>query len=360
MSEKKMIRINRVDLLQCLQTVQPGLSPKDIVEQSSCFVFTGGQVLTFNDEVACRMKSPLGDFEGAVSAFPLITLLSKLPEDEIQIEAGEGEMIVHGKKRKSGITMEQEITLPITTADKPGSKWTELDSDFVEAIKLCLECAGRDESKFALTCIHIHPKWIESCDNFQMARFRLKTGVKEKCLIRRDAIKYVALFEMSQFNETDSWIHFRDPTTGLVLSCRRYIEEYPDLKPVMDFSGKPAQLPKGLGEAAEKAEIFSSENVDSNQVRIDLRKGKLRIKGVGNSGWYAEVKKLRYDGPDLAFQIGPKLLKELTRKHTECEITEGRLKVDGGKWMYVTALEVVKDGESSDEEKTTEEGEADE
>lgn len=338
-----MIRINRTELLQSLQTVQPGLSPRDIVEQSSCFVFRDGYVMTYNDEVACRTLTPLPEeITGAVQAKPLTDILGKLQEDEVEIQIGEGEFLVIGKKRRAGIRMEAEITLPIDSAEKPSDEWVEMHEDFIEAVSIVQECAGRDESQFALTCIHIHPKWIEACDNFQMTRFKLRTGIKTKCLIRKESLKHIISLEMKEFNETETWIHFRN-ASGLILSCRRYLEDFPDLRPIMDFTGQPTQLPKGLGDAADKAEVFSAENADNNQVLIKLKAGKLRIKGVGNSGWYAEDKKLKYDGPELSFQIAPKLLKELSRKHNECEVSADRLKVNGGKWVFVTCLGIVED-----------------
>ncbi len=333
-----IMRVNRVQLLQALQTVQPGLSSREIVEQSNCFVFQNGEVLTYNDEIACRMATPLhADLTGAVQAAPLLTILGRMQEEELEIHLSEGEFLVVGKKRRAGIRMESEITLPISTAEKPAEEWIPLHEHFIDAIKIVQECAGRDDSKFALTCIHLHPKWIEACDNFQMSRYKLLTGVREKCLIRKDSIKHIVSLEMVEFNETQTWIHFRNHS-GLVLSCRRYLEDFPDLKPLIAFTGSPAHLPRGLSEAAENAAVFSSENADDNQVRVDLKDRKLRIKGVGNSGWYAEYKQLKYDGPDIVFYIAPKLLIELTRKHHECEISSERLKVNGGRWVYVTCL----------------------
>ncbi len=98
-------------------------------------------------------------------------------------------------------------------------------------------------------------------------------------------------------------------------------------------------LPKGLGEAAETAQIFSAENADRNNDLIDLKPGRLTIKGQGTSGWYSESKKIAsYDGERLRFLIAPKLLIDLTNKHHECEINENILRINGGNFIYVTCL----------------------
>ena len=53
-----------------LEAVSPGLATREAIEQSSCFVFKDGRVMTFNDEVACSIDCELG-FDGAVAAKPL-------------------------------------------------------------------------------------------------------------------------------------------------------------------------------------------------------------------------------------------------------------------------------------------------
>lgn len=349
-------RYNRNELLQTLETVQPGLSPRDIVEQSSCFVLSGGYVMTYNDEIACRLKGPFPkDIKGAVQAAPLLSLLRKMKEDELEVEVQPDEFIIVGKKRRGGIRMDAEVTLPIDKVEKPGD-WKPLPEEFTDAVDMVQQCAGKDESQFVMTCVHFHPKWLESCDNFQLTRYKIKTGIEKSFLVRRDSVKHVTSLDMTEFSETEAWVHFRNPA-GLTLSCRRWVEEYPDLNPILKFTGSPATLPKGLGDAADKAEIFSSENADNNQVQVELRPGKLRIKGVGVSGWYSEVKKLKYDGDPLEFQIAPKLLIDITNRHNDCEISPERLKVDGGKWTYVTCLS--KAGtDNSKEEAPTEDTEA--
>lgn len=350
-----MITINREEFLHLLESVQPGLSSREIIEQSSCFVFKDGRIITYNDEVACGVACS-AKISGAVQSAPLLAILRKLIEEEVELEEAEGELIIHGKKRRAGIRREADVLLPIDKVENP-TKWKPIHDDFLEGIGLVQHCASKDESQFALTCIHLHPDHIEACDNFQVTRVKIPTGVKASTLVRRDSIKHIITMGMTEFCESETWMHFRNPG-GLVLSCRRYIETYPDLKGILTFSGHPITLPKGLGEAAEKASIFSAESSDDNQVSVELRTGKMRIKGTGTSGWFQEMKKLKYDGPPLSFLISPELLIELTKKHTDAEITDGRLRVNGGKWKYITCLSAP--AASKDEADDKDEGKEDE
>lgn len=334
-----MRRINRIELMRSLQMVEPGLAQrKELVEQSKCFVFKDGEVITFNDEIACRSQTKL-KLTGAVPAKPLLALLNKLAVDEVDIELKGDELSVGKGRQQAFFRLEKEITLPIDSAEKPGTKWLPIHDRFAEAVDLVQECAGRDESKFAFTCVHLTPKWIEATDDNQLTRFKLKTGVRENCLIRRDSIKHVTGIEVVEFNETDTWIHFRN-SDGLVMSCRRYLEEYPELDSIIDFNGTAATLPKKLGKAAEIAEVFTSES-ENKEVRVDMRAGKARIMGVGSSGYYREISDIDYTGPNICFMISPKLLKELTSKYNDCEISDEKMKIQGDKWVYVASLGVV-------------------
>jgi hypothetical protein len=328
-------QINRESLLAQLQSVEAGLSPREIIEQSSCFVFQKQRLFTYNDEVACRRDCDL-HIEGAVPALPLVAILGKLVEETLEYEIEGKELVLIGKHRKCGIRLEAEVTLPFNKVEKPGD-WRPLSEEFVEAVGLVQHHASQDESQFNMTCIHLHPDHIESCNDLQAIRVRIKTGLKKATLVRRDALRNIVALGMSEFSESEAWLHFRN-ADGLVLSMRRYMLEYQDLSKVLAVKGSPITLPKGLGEVVEKASIFSAENSEDNLIKVELRSGRMRVKGTGVSGWYQEVKKLVYDGPEMSFYIAPGLLVEITEKQTEAEVAVDRLKVEGPKWTFVTAL----------------------
>lgn len=331
-----MIRVNRVELLQRLEAVQPGLSPRQILEQSDCFVFKDGRVVTFNDEVSCSTKSPFPkDFTGAVAAAPLLAILGKLPEETIKVEVKDGKLKVTGKNRVAAVNMDAEILLPVGTVDPP-TEWHNLHEDFEDAVKIVQECAGKDESEFWATCIHVHPKYLEACDNYQAVRFKLKMGISNPTLVKRDSLKYLPDLGMTEYSEAEKWIHFRNPA-GLVVSCRHYVEDYKDLSPMLTVEGTATQLPKNIGEACDKAEVFTAEE-EENMVRITLTKGMMRVNGEGAKGWYKERKKVAYDGEQMEFLISPTLLTQLAQRHNEVVVAPDRIMVNGGKFIYSTSL----------------------
>ncbi len=334
------VRVNRESFLGVLRSVEPGLAKKETLEQSNSFIFRKGRVLTFNDEIACRAPSGLSkEFTGAVAAKPLLALLDKLKEETIHVEPDGGELIITGEKgRSSGILMDAEIHLDVDAIEEPG-EWRQLPEGFAEAVSLVATCAKGDASYLYRVCIYLTPKWIEACDNYQITRYRIRTGVTENYLLRQESLSQVTALGVTEISESAAWAHFRFPASGLTVSCRRYLEEFPDLSKLLEVgNAQPTVLPKALAEAAERAEIFSAENADDNKLHIEMSPGKLRIKGEGTKGWYRERQQVTYQGPPIRFLISPKMLKEILQRHNEVLISAERLKVESDRWQYVSCL----------------------
>jgi len=345
-ADKKEIKmdINREILLKQVEFVQPGLSIREIIEQSSCIVFKNKRMTTYNDEISCSIKTDL-DITGAVQSAPLLSILKSLPDENLKIEIKKDphELQIKAKRKKAGIRMDSEILMPIEHLEKP-KKWKILPDDFSDAINLVIETAGSDEAQFILTCIRITPKWIESCNNVEASRYKMKMDIKEPLLIRRSAMSQLKDSGMIEYSETKSWIHFRN-SEGLVFSCRIFIETYPKLTNFFKVEGEEISLPTGINDMIERASIFSSDSADSNSVQVDLTKDKVTVTGLGVSGWYKEHGKVKYKKRALSFSISPKTLKTIIDKNSPCIISKDRLKTVIGKFKYITVLGKVEEDE---------------
>lgn len=334
----KQVKTNREELLRTLESVAAGLATREVVEQSSCFVFQDDRVVTFNDELYAAAPCESGGITAAVSARQLLNVLRKLKEDVVDVSLAEnGELVVAARGRRSGIRAEADIALPFDKIPEP-DEWNKLDPDFGDAVQVVQACASKDDSSWVLTCVHIHPEYLEACDNFQMARFPIKTGITEQCLVRGVAIRHFVGLGMTEIGVSDAWLHARNPA-GLTIACRRWVdEEYEDMAELLDVQGASATLPGGLAEAVNVAEVFSVDNVEDNNVLIELKNGKLRLRGEGPAGWYEERKAVKYSGEPLSFLIAPRLLQSIVKQTNDCTIVPGRLRFDAGKFTYVACL----------------------
>ncbi len=331
------MHVQRSALLTALEQIQAGLTTRDIIEQSACFAFTNGRIYTFNDEVACSVPSPL-KIEGAITAGSFIGILRKLPEDDLQFEVSKNELKFTGKGKIIKVKLDKTIRLPIDKLETP-DQWVKLNDNFSEAVFMAHQCCGRDEKEFQNTCIAITPKYVEAFDNMQAIRYRVKTKIDEPSLIRGAMVRHITSLNMTKMGVSETWVHFKNGS-GLRFSVRREVQERDiNLSPIFKVEGSSLTLPKGLSEASDRAEEFSKENVDDNEVIVQLRKGKIRVVGVGVSGQITEWKKLKnYKGKDFDFKILPKLLAELVKKYNDCEVSKEQLRVTGENFTYVVSI----------------------
>ena len=342
-----MAQIKREELSRCLSAVDMGLSTKDEVEQSSCYVFKGGRLQTFNGKVSCSTKlpAPLREFECAVPSAEFRALLDKLDDEVLDVELKddvEGAQIVmkmsrrKGRQSRAGIRVQTEVLLPVSEIVPP-DEWTKIPGGFAEAIAAVEQCAGDDEG-FVLACVHLHPQGIEACDNYQAIRYLLKTGLDAAVLVKRDELKKIATMGMDKWAVAESWVHFLRDSDGLIVSSRRWQERYPKMDEALKVHGRQSRLPKGLVDAVARAEVFVGSKDQTTGVTIDLRPGRLRLLAEGAVGWYEERQEVEYDGEPLSFRIAPRLLREVCRRSDRCVIGEDKLLIRGDRFQYISCL----------------------
>lgn len=360
--------IDKMKFLEDLRMVQAGLSSKELLEQSSSFVFKDKTVFTFNDEIACR-KSTDFPLEGAVRAEKLLKTLDKLPEDDKTLEVKEnsdGQMEFRGRTKRFALAREMDVLLPIEKIlEEVPRAWGPLPTDFGDIIKNMKDCVSTDEANhFALTCVHLHPDFIEACDTRQLLRWRVALGHRTSMLVRGTAISQIVGLGVSKISATASWIHFKH-ANGLIFSCRKFMEDYPNMDDVLNVKGTPVTLPKGIMKATEIAAIFAADIVQGIEptVLISLRPGLIRIRGQGSTAdFYEEIQKCNYKGPKIEFVMTPALLSHVVDTYNDAQLTDNKLKASGGfkekvgLWDYVTVLgrpkpfEIVKGAEPEEEE----------
>ena len=356
---KKTMTVQREQLLTSIQAIAPGLSPKELIEQSSCFVIIGNQIASFNDEITCRAPSPFPKkFHGAVPADKITRILEKIKDDELKTVITDGRMTFTGKKDVFWLRMSHEVSLPVEKVKLP-KKWHKLPNMFIDAVTIVQECASKADEKTGRTAIHISPTHVEAWDGYQMARFNLKfKRLKDSVLIRKPTLTHVINMGVTHYGETSNWFHFKNASDHII-SCRRLVEEYEEIEHHFEVKGKKIVLPKGLAEAADKAGIFSEGDKELDLAVVSIKNGKIYVTSTADTGGYRGRNKAKFKGEDMEFTIPPTLLKELVHRHNEAILAPGRLKVDGGNWCYVTALgnpEDLTQGDSDGDSGTDDDG----
>lgn len=332
------MKVPRDQLLHELQTVAIGLAAKETVEQSDCFVFQKGEVMTYNDEVACRTKTCL-DITGAINAKKMMDMLSKSNDETIEFERGKGRLSFRGKRKKGYFKTEDKILLPITDVETP-DKWHKLPENFVEAVNMVQECASKNSAVVRLNCVHFTPDWVEACDGVQAGRFSLPMPFKKSTLVRRDVVKQVVQLDMKSVGFTKNWVHFKDES-GLMVSCHTYVEDYPSDRITAIFEsseGKTTMLPPELKGLTERVRVFLDDAAGTQWLQVGLTSTHIQVTGEGKYGKQTERQKIKYKGEPIEFSISPELLRILVEKHDRCRISKKVIKIEKDKFQYVTSL----------------------
>lgn len=366
------MRIRREDFLNDLHMVRSGLSSKELLEQSNCFVFKDGHVFTYNDEIACHKKTGM-TLGGAVPAQKLLASLEKLKADEwlevyhnpdgqlefrnlvLKDEKDGSKRWLRGTRNFS-FTRDAEVLLPIEKITEELPKlWAKLPENFSEVIEKVKDCVSTNEAdNWSLTCVHIHPKWIEACNNLQLMRYHVQLGNPKSILVRGAAMSNILGLGMTHMAATPNWVHFKNGN-GLIYSARKFVDEYPTgMDEVLKVVGKPIKLPPSLSQAGEIAALWSADHIQGIETTITFflnppkqgrEKGSIAIEGRGLSGdFYKESIPCVYAGPPLQFVLTPTLLKHIISNYRDAQISERKLKAVGGVpgksgyWEYVSVL----------------------
>lgn len=323
--------INREELLNILSMVQPGLATKGVIEQADTFVFHGGRVVTFNDEIAVSHPLPdgLDELHGAVRAKELFSFLSKFKKHELELELNKKEMLLKTKRSKSGIMFEMDINLPLDEMGVP-EKWMKLPNDFVEGVKTCSISVGSDMTAPALCCIHLHNGFIESTDNHRITRYELsKKAFKKGLLIPATSLRLIENYHPIKYAVTDGWVHFISDN-DVMYSCRTFDDVFPDIAQFLDvISGKAVMFPDETVDIINRVSVFSSSDIQNAEVEINIKKNWIEFRCQNDIGHSEEKTRIKYNGPSITMRMNPTFLISIMPHINEGVVSDG-----GGKIFF--------------------------
>jgi DNA polymerase III sliding clamp (beta) subunit (PCNA family) len=338
--------ISRKELQTALEVVKPGLAAKEIIEQSTSFAFFGGQVITYNDEVCISYPVPGLNLTGAVEGEKLYALLAKWEKEEVDIEDLEGSLILKAGRSRACLVFQSELKLPFQDVERGIKSWEDLPAEFVDAISFLKEFCGNDLGRPVLTCVHVTREGIlEASDNYRVIRHTMECGIGvDGFLIPSPSISVAVRIQPVQIARSPGWVHFKSEE-GAVVSCRVLENDrFPTITHVLNYEKEEIQLPRTLGEALLRADVFSKrEFLLDETVVLTLSEKRIKIRAEApGKGWFEEELNLRYDGAPRVLYITPYLLKNVLPKSSKVLIGDNRMTLCGDRWECVVCLKSMK------------------
>lgn len=333
--------INKAKFQNALEIVRPGLSNKEIIEQTTSFAFIAGRVVTFNDEISVSHPIEGLEIEGAIKADKLYAFLGKIKKEEIDLSIVNNEVILTSGRATAGLPLQTKITLPFGEVEKIG-KWKLLPDNFIKYLKFAIPSCSKDMSRVVLTCVHVtQDGHIEASDNFRITSCNLETEmpVKGFLLPATSALDVIKL-KPTKIAEAKGWILFKT-AEGTIIQCRILEDEFPNIQPYLVVKGERVLLPKTIESMLDRAIVFSksdSAHTLDGAVDITLENNRFKIHSESDAGWFKEEVNITFEADPISFSITPYLLKDILSEVHECVFTKDKLKFEGVGWQYITLL----------------------
>ena len=333
-----MHKINRKQLLEILNILRPGVSIKDIVEHADSFIFKDGLVWSYNDEIAVSHPLPEGfDLTGAVLAEPLLKILDKLADEEIQLETDEKEVRIKTKSSNVGIPLKTSDNFLVDAIPMPKDKeWKKIPEGLIKAISLAARSASSDMSKPVLTHLNIIKGQVIGCNNFSLTVCEVE-GVLPWPLLPAALSPHLTKFEPDMVAFKEGWAHFVNKN-DCVLSCRTGTGEYPDVSGLLKVKGKEITFPKELVAILERAGIFAQTDFASDQrVTLSAKDKELKVEGRGPVGWFEETVGIESD-EEFSFSVHPTYITSAMDFGRKMVLGEKALLIKGKNLVHVVAI----------------------
>jgi len=337
------MQINRIELLQALEIVRPGLANKETIAQATSFAFFEDKVVTYNDEISISHPVENLNLVGAIRAEEFYKLLTKLTLDTIDLEVVENTVMLTSGKVKASFPFSSEIQLPVTEIGEVGS-WRKLPDTFLQGLQMSLPSCAKDQSKPICTCLHISKRgFVEATDNFRLSRYLIgKRVVNQDTLIPANSVRELLKYNIVSLSEGEGWIHFKTEK-GTVFSSRilNRSEKFPMLDDFLKVEGTSLKFPVAVSSALDRALVFCSSLTDKDpEVSISITGRQIIIRAEGMAGWFEEKASLKHEGTPFQFIVNPTLLSAILLDIPNCVVSESRIRFYKEPWVYVVSLVV--------------------
>lgn len=338
-----MATVSTAALQTALERVKPGLARREIFEQSMCFSFIEGKVLTYNDEISISYPIDIPGVRGAIRAESLYEFLQRVNVAELEITADNAQITIVAGRAKAGIRLDARDLLPRQELGGTGG-WAPIPNpqEFSMALKTCAPCCATNMSRPALTGIRVEGQNITAADGYQIVQCALSAPLPgAPFLLPMSSAKELISVPVDEIARSDGWVHFRAPD-GTVLSSRLMQDKFPNIAPFLNVSGDAINFPESLREALRRALVFASGAASQGEnfpfVTLKICAGMIEAASEDEHGWFCETIPMEHSGPPIEFRVGAVMLSDLLARATSCIVGEQyRIKFTGDHWEHVIA-----------------------
>jgi len=339
-----------------LGLLKPAIDKNSKMEFAKCFMFYPDKVMAYGNEMLISIKNPY-EVKGMVKADALLAFLKKIKGEKVELGVADGDLTVTLGKEKAGFRLvdlpEYGFTGIFDGYEKAKKKAKAIPEGLVEAMKLAAFCTAPNSNYPNYRSVYVKDGYVNTTDGYRIYRNALETaaGLPE-FLLPANTCKVLESEIVSEIlvsgEENANFIYFTGEDYFLAAELPdSLINTYPDVEGVMrqflkgdSVKTVDMSLPDGLFEALEKAKSFLTDTIDilDQQVDIEIKKGRILVKGQGLDSWYkGSVSVKDYTGPDLVFSANPHFMADILPNVNRLTVSERGLCFSGEKFDYCFA-----------------------
>lgn len=333
------MKVERTALLAKLTKVRCASQSRETIEQSNCIIFTDDTLIAFNGEIYAQTAFKGIGENFAVLADDLVALLSKIPDDQVDISLKGEQLIVKGKRKRAGLTIQQEILLPYDEVPAP-DKFSKAKGDLLTHIKMAAQVCDANANNFRTSHIYIAPDRVQATDRFRFLNIQTDTGLEET-LLPADTVGLLGNIDITHTSVNDGWLFLKSGKEDLYALCcaqGSYFEQS-DLEGILALEdGHEITLSPDIQTALTRASVMA-EAGSNRDAKITLADNSIIIRTQKTSGWYEEKQKVKYAGDELKVTVSVALFSDILSKTNVATINDEKIKMVKDNIEFVVALD---------------------
>ena len=231
------------------------------------------------------------------------------------------------------------VKLPIDSVDMSG-EMVDVPNTFADQLRWVSSSCAKDMSRPALTCVLVQDGAMLSSDSYRASRVEHGVEGLPRLMLPLSQVDVLVDYPLCRagLSEGGEWARF-ETEDGTTLCARSMAGAFPDLAKVYEVEGREVQLTAALGDAIERARVFSKNDRPADEeIRVSMRANQVTVSARYEGGDFSEVVRCEGATESAEFSIHPKFLAAALESGTTCVLGERSVLFSGKDWRHCVAL----------------------
>ena len=337
--------INTQKLKAAIKTLMPATSSKDLILQMSHLVFKDECVLAYNDKL-CIVHPLKTGVNASIPAEDLNKILSGITEEEVGIVVNGNEVVITSKTTTATVATEIESRIVedfYTKLDFDSFDWKELPSNFLDKITLArFSVSSNTLDSDNLACICIDGGNVFSGDSYRLSLLEMNGEMDRVLIPGTVANDLIGFSDFDEYCIDSGWLYLSN-ASGIIVSCRIIVGDYPDFLPYFDAfdSIGEASLEMNLIPILQNlSTLVEGEASFMKSVSITISRGHTLISGK-KEGLNIEKKVPNsHGGEELTFNVSPVFLAHILGVTNTLAVGENSALFEGTEFRHIVQLPI--------------------